>query len=197
MNLKRDYNEVKLIKEDIIDDAYEPFDFPKYTRQIINLANQNEQSTRPNMVGQMSELIKNTPLRNYSGWKQYYLTNYPENIEKATEKAYEGVIKLQEAAKKIDKNMVRNWVYDLVINKTAEGLIFQEAIIKDLAEKENKKWRLASPEEESKGIDGYIGDKPVQIKSVTYEAKNLNEEIQSEIIYYKKTKTYLNYYIKK
>ena len=33
-------------------------EFPKYTTQIMNLANQNAQGTRPNVVGQMSELIE-------------------------------------------------------------------------------------------------------------------------------------------
>ena len=33
------------------------FDYPKYATQIMNLANQNAQGTRPNVVGQMSELI--------------------------------------------------------------------------------------------------------------------------------------------
>lgn len=34
------------------------FDYPKYATQIMNLANQNAQGTRPNVVGQMSELIQ-------------------------------------------------------------------------------------------------------------------------------------------
>ena len=33
-------------------------DFPKYTSQIINLANQNAQGTRPAVVGQMTELFQ-------------------------------------------------------------------------------------------------------------------------------------------
>jgi len=32
-------------------------DFPKYTSQLINWANQNAQGTRPKIVGQMSELF--------------------------------------------------------------------------------------------------------------------------------------------
>jgi len=32
-------------------------EFPKYTTQIMNLANQNSHGTRPNVVGQMSALI--------------------------------------------------------------------------------------------------------------------------------------------
>lgn len=32
--------------------------FPKYTSQLINLANQNAQVTRPKVVGQLSELFQ-------------------------------------------------------------------------------------------------------------------------------------------
>ena len=32
-------------------------EFPKYTTQIMNLANQNAQGTRPKVVGQMTELF--------------------------------------------------------------------------------------------------------------------------------------------
>jgi hypothetical protein len=35
----------------------DPEEFPEYATQIINLANQNAQGTRPAVVGQMSELI--------------------------------------------------------------------------------------------------------------------------------------------
>ena len=34
--------------------------FPKYATQLINLANQNAQGTRPEVVGQMSELIQHS-----------------------------------------------------------------------------------------------------------------------------------------
>lgn len=33
------------------------YEFPKYTSQLINWANQNAQGTRPVVVGQMSELF--------------------------------------------------------------------------------------------------------------------------------------------
>jgi hypothetical protein len=35
--------------------------FPKYTTKLMNLANQNAQGTRPQIVGQMSELIHSAP----------------------------------------------------------------------------------------------------------------------------------------
>jgi len=36
---------------------------------LINLANQLAEATRPRVVGQMSELIKECPHKNFEGWK--------------------------------------------------------------------------------------------------------------------------------
>ena len=176
-----------LEKSELIKGKESQYDFPKYSTQIINLANQNSQATRPKVVGQMSDLIQECPHRSYEGWKKWYLEKYPDAINDATDKAYEGVKNLQNAAQLIDKEMVRAWITDLVITKTAEGLIFQECILEYIAKKEGKNYRLANPEEESKGIDGFIGDKPVQIKSTSYDTKRaLPEEIMCDIIYYDK-----------
>jgi len=96
----------------------------------------------------------------------------------------------------IDENVVAEWVEDLVITKTAEGLIIQEIILKQLAEEKGLKWRLATDEEESRNIDGYIGDTPVQVKPITYLSKksSVREKIGIETVYYKKTDKYLYIY---
>lgn len=183
----RDYQEYKLVKEDVIAGAEPSYDFPKYTTQIINQASMNMQATRPKVVGQMSDLIQQCPTKSYDGWKEWYLDKYPNAIDEATDKAYEGVVNIRNAINEIDRDMVKAWVTDLVLTKTAEGLIFQEAILDYVADLENTTYRLARPDEESKGIDGYIGNKPVQVKSITYTAKQaLQEEIPVDIIYYDK-----------
>jgi hypothetical protein len=47
-----------------------------------------------------------------------------------------------------------------------------------------KPYRLAKPEEESKGIDGFIGDIAVSIKPITYKIKmGLNEVINVPIVF--------------
>ncbi len=182
-----EYQEYKLVKEDVIEGAEPSYDFPKYTTQIINQASMNMQATRPKVVGQMSDLIQECPTKSYEGWKEWYLERYPDAIDKATDKAYEGVVNLRNAIGEIDRDMVKAWVTDLVLTKTAEGLIFQEAVLAYVANLENTSYRLARPDEESKGIDGYIGDKPVQVKSITYTAKQaLQENIPVDIIYYDK-----------
>ena len=43
-------------------------DFPKYTTQIMNLANQNAQGTRPRVVGQMTELFREFGGKSFREW---------------------------------------------------------------------------------------------------------------------------------
>lgn len=168
-------------------------EFPKYTTQLINLANQNAQGTRPKVVGQMSDLIQEFEGNKYDDWAVWYQNKKPRAIEDATEKIYSMVLSLQNAIGLIDKQMVRKWAKDLVLNKTFIGLRFQESILKNVASQKNESYRLATPEEESRGIDGYIGTKEVSIKPITYKTKNmLNEEIDVDIIFYDKKKDGIN-----
>ena len=165
-------------------------DFPKYTTQIINLANQNSQGTRPRVVGQLSELIKECPEKTYDGWKKWYLGKYPKTIANATDKINEMVGNLKSAIQSVNKEMIKKWVEELVLEKTFIGLKFQEAILKKVASLKNVSYRLANPKEESQGIDGFIGSIPVSIKPMTYKTKNaLKEEIKVKIIFYNKTKS--------
>lgn len=62
----------------------------------------------------------------------------------------------------------------------------QEAIIFHIAASKGKSYRLASPDEESQAIDGFIGDTAIQIKPLTYKATTLSETIDTPIIYYDK-----------
>ena len=97
---------------------------------------------------------------------------------------------LKESIRLVGKPMIREWVEDLVLEKTFIGLRFQEAILKKIASLKKVNYRLATPQEESRGIDGFIGNTPVSIKPVIYKVKNaLREEIKIKIIFYTKTKS--------
>jgi len=164
-------------------------EFPKYVTQVLNLANQNAQGTRPKVVGQMSDLIQEFGGKTIKEWEQWYINKNPQAIEKATDKILAMVENLKSAINKIDRKMIGDWVKDLVIIKTFLGLRFQEAILAKCAKLKNTQYRLSTPEEEAKGIDGWIGDIPVSIKPETYEVKkSLPEEIEVKIIFYKKLK---------
>ena len=170
------------------------YDFPKYTTQLLNLANQNAQGTRPVVVGQLSDLFpeflsseKDVSLKNWLSW---YIAKKPNAFEEATEKINKQLQNLQRALSLIDHDMIKRYVEDLVVNKTYNGLYVQKAILASLANKTGTTYRLATPEEESQGIDGFIGDIPYSIKPDSYKTMSrLSEVIDVKMIYYTKTKT--------
>lgn len=168
--------------------------FPKYTSQLINLANQNAQGTRPKVVGQLSELFqeyqKNTDEISIDTWEKWYLSKYPKAIEDATNRIYEQIQNLKNAITLIDRDMIQKWVEDLIITKTYNGLYIQKAILSKIAKIKQKDFRLAKTEEEAIGIDGYIDNVPYSIKPDTYKTMSrLSESIEVKIIYYTKTKS--------
>ena len=170
--------------------------FPKYTSQLINWANQNAQGTRPKVVGQLSDLFPEYQEQaenvTVEDWKEWYLERYPNAVENATAKIYTQVQNLKEAIQLIDRDMVQRWVEDLVITKTYNGMYVQRAILAKLASIKDLSFRLATPEEESIGIDGYVGTIAYSIKPDTYKTMNrLSENIDVKMIYYTKTKTAL------
>lgn len=167
----------------------EDYEYPKYTTQLMNLANQNSQATRPRNVGQLSDLIQEFKGNKLEEWEEWYLKKYPDTIDEATNKVFKMVKNLEESIAQIDEEMVRKWVKELIIVKTFSGLKFQETILIKLSEKYELPYRLAKPEDENKGIDGYIGDKPISIKPSTYKTKDaLNESIEVLIVFYEKKK---------
>ncbi len=164
-------------------------EFPTYTTQLLNLANRNAHATRPQYVGQMSELIQEFDGDDYDDWVRWYTLKHPQAIDQATERIYAMLQKIKAALESIDKKMARDWTEDLVLTKTYVGLYAQESILKNIAAQKGVSWRPATPDEESKGIDGYIGEKAVSVKPVSYLSKpELQEKIDAEMIYYEKVR---------
>lgn len=165
-------------------------EFPKYAGPLINLANKFAGGTRPKVVGQMTELIKEFDGETIEDWEKWYSEKHPGAIESAVDKIFQMLAGFKDVLDSTSENDVKKWVRDLVIIKTFVGLKNQVAILKAVADYFKIDYRLAKPEEESKGIDGYIGNKPVSIKPETYLLKpELAENIEAPIIFYEKTTT--------
>lgn len=169
------------------------FSFPKYTTQIINIANQNAGATKPGKIGQLSELfpayLAETPETSVDTWYSWYLNEHPDAIDNAADKIMEHIELLKNAMSKIDRNMVRNWTEDLIINKTYDGCCVQVAILTEIAERMGAVYVPSTPEDEAKGIDGWINGIPYSVKPDTYKSKNmLPEVIDVHMVYYTKKK---------
>ena len=164
--------------------------FPKYSTQIINIANQNSRGTRPENVGQLSDLFKEEKFETVEKWKEWYLSNHPNKVEVAINKIMLMVTNLREVMDEIDEELITKWVEDLLFRKTFNGLIIQESILKYLAEKHEMEYTPSTKEDESKHIDGYLDDIPISVKPHTWKDKkelpfDLNGLI---VVYYKKNK---------
>lgn len=163
--------------------------YPRYTTQLMNLANQNAQGTRPPIVGQMTELIAAFEGDTFEEWEIWYAERYPDAVEQATDRIVGMMDQLRDAIQQIDRELIRQWVEELILVKTFIGLRFQEPILKKMAGLTDESYRLSTTEEEAKGIDGYVGDRPVSIKPHTYRAmQGLSERIDATIVYYTKQK---------
>ena len=169
------------------------YPFPKYATQIINLLNSNAQGTRPNVVGQMSELIQEFPGNSLEEWIEWYSERQPDAVNNATDRIYNMYQNMSQAFAAIDRDMIEAWVKDLVYTKTFCGLKLQGTIVKHLATIYNTTCRLANVEEEAHCIDGFVGKQPLQIKSITYKLEtHLSETIDVPIVYYDKKKDGIN-----
>lgn len=162
-------------------------EFPKYSTQLMNIANQNSQATRPKHVGQLSTLIQEFPGQTFEEWVAWYTERYPDAIDKATDKIVLMIENFKEVVDKIDRPLVKSWVEDLILAKTFAGLKFQEAILKKLAEIKGCGYRLAEPDEEAQGIDGFVGEEAYSVKPSTYDViPTVAETIAVKMITYEK-----------
>lgn len=162
-------------------------EFPKYTTQVMNLANSNAQATRPRNVGQLSDLIQEFKGNKISEWRTFYTEKYPNAIKEAAKKVQDMCV-LMGMDKNITPDLAELWVDDLIITKTFIGLKFQEAILSKISKVKGTTYTLSTPEDEAIGVDGTIGDVKVSVKPITYKSKILSEEINFPIIYYTKKK---------
>ena len=162
--------------------------YEKYVSPLINLANRFAQATRRNQVGQVSELIRECPAQDYGAWREWYLARYPMAIDQATDRIVSMLDRMRDAMHDIDRETVRRWVTELVLEQTFVGLRVERAILEEAAHKLGMALRLSSREDVSRGIDGYLDGRPISVKPSTYKTMDaLSETINARMIYYEKT----------
>ena len=159
---------------------------------LLNYINRIAQATRPKVVGKMTELIEKFKVestdKELSAWEKWYKKHHTNALENAVEKIKAKLQEVKSALETIDEGTIRKWVQDLVIHKTYAGLVVQRAILQKLSEHTGMKIRYATSEEESRGIDGYIGSKSISVKPSSYQQKQaLSEYITADtVVYYEK-----------
>jgi len=141
--------------------------WPKYSTQLLNIATQNSQALRAKFVGSMKETWLEMKDKGIPGtldnWTNYYNGKFGEkNLAEAGKKTYE-MIKLMKIGG-ISEEMCLDYIKEVIYNKTHMGMGGEEMAVEVVAAHFGQDYRFGTPEEESEGIDAWIGDHPVQVK---------------------------------
>ena len=150
-------------------------DWPKYATQFLNLAGQNSKCFSAKLVGSMKELwleFSDTGVPDtLENWETFYVNRWgTDGLDSATEKLYEMIQKM--GIPWIDETMCADYVREVIYNKTHFGMGGESTAIAVAAEYFDLPYRFSNAEEESQGIDGWIGEHPVQVKPADSYKKN-------------------------
>ena len=141
--------------------------WPKYSKQLLNIATQNSKATNDKVIGSMKELwlkIRSSGLRGtLANWTKFYNEEWgADGLEQAGKRVHGMLQKMQVTW--ISEALCIDYIKELVYNKTCMGLGGEERAIEVAAAHFGLSFRFSDAEEERKGIDGWIGGKPVQVK---------------------------------
>ena len=142
-------------------------EWPKYSTQLLNLAGQNSQCFAAKRVGSMKELwlefVATEVPDTLENWEAFYVDRMGTDVlDEATVRLYGMVSKM--GLSNIDEKMCADYVREVVYNKTHFGYGGEAMAIAVTAEYFDLPYRFSNAEEESQGIDGWIGEYPVQVK---------------------------------
>lgn len=143
-------------------------DFPLYSKPILNIATQNSKATQVKLVGSMKDQwtqFMATGGRSVEEWEAWYMNNGGANkIKLATDKLYEMLNKMPLDHAVFTRELAELYILDLVINKTHYGMSGEYHSVLAVARHFGSDHRFSTPEEESQGIDAWLGSCPVQVK---------------------------------
>lgn len=141
--------------------------WPKYATQLLNIAGQNSRCFDAKRVGSMKELwlefVDSDQPDTLENWEAFYLNAKGNHgLTEASQKLHDMTQKM--GIEWVDGQMCSDYVHEVIFNKTHFGMGGESMAIAVAAEYFGLDYRFSNAVEESQGIDGWIGDQPVQVK---------------------------------
>lgn len=133
-------------------------------------------------VGDMTKIVSLSKAKTIDEFRNEYLNSeYGDKFIKSREKYVDFIKSRHMDRRYYTDDFVREYFERKVINESFVGIKNQNIICEYLANKFNTTWKMATSKEDSNGIDAYIGDKPIQVKPISYAAGK-----SSKYVYYDK-----------
>jgi hypothetical protein len=100
----------------------------------------------------------------FDNWTTYYNSVRGEDTLNTAGQTLYSMITKMNLQNIITEDMCTDYIKEIVYNKTHMGMAGEEMAIEVVANYFNMPYRFSTKEEEAKGIDGWIGATPVQVK---------------------------------
>jgi hypothetical protein len=125
----------------------------------------NAQATRPKHIGNLSLMKRNFNGQSIEEWKKYLTDVDPYIIDKVVSKIMDKSIEMCITAPYLNYDTIKIWAEDLIFNKTFIGFYIENLVFDTVSKKFGLKFhRQLTSNDESQGIDGYLNDKPFNVK---------------------------------
>lgn len=175
--------------------------YDKGVSTILNNCCQWSQIFLTRNIGSMKErfldFLNEENNHDEQAWNDYLNTYFPQDrIDEMTDKAWACLLEIRENINLINRSNMEDYIKEILFNKTYNGLMNEIKIFQDIANKYNYSFRPATADEEKQYIDGWLDNKPVQIKPLSYksiENKTIKSNKTIYIIFYKGQKDKLEY----
>jgi hypothetical protein len=142
-------------------------EWPKYSTQLLNVAGQNCKAFDVRQVGSAKETWLEMRQQGIPGtfenWCNFYNSKpFANNIPAQAQRLYEMIQKMQIGG--ISYDMCEDYIKEVIYNKTHMGMAGEEMAIQAVGSYYSLPVRFSDAQEEAQGIDGWIGEIPVQVK---------------------------------
>lgn len=147
--------------------------YPIGLYNYINTANRQSKATIPSKVGKVHSNFRKRKYRSLNEYRRWYLSKYPDAMDNAVNEILEDFKRFGVPSKKRrwQKQYIKLFVEDLIINQSYRGLKIQEAIFIKMADILGQDFRWSTNKEDSRDTDGFIGDIPISVKPKSSQQK--------------------------
>jgi hypothetical protein len=164
-------------------DSLPSFKWEKYQRGymgILNNAYNQSCNCGTKVLGDMSEITSSFEGGSYDDFIEYYYRVHDgkKRRRQAVKRMAENIIKrVRAVGGDVPDSKAVKWsnryIHSMLVN-SYRGFMDEARAIELVADELGEEWRVASSDEESDGIDGYIGDQSVQVKPLSYNDLDIN-----------------------
>jgi hypothetical protein len=164
------------------------YEVPKYTFFALDAAVQYSGANQKHSIGDVEaiyqEFEEEYPDGTFEDWKQFYLQNYQgeSRLEDATEDAHRMFLRLRESIEQIDQSDIRNYIEELVLNKTYGQQNPREAIAEKLVQDKSPDFGFPTKDPESGMIHLTYQGRPVTIQSKMFDEDDVDIETDDDLL---------------